>query len=78
MSTCIYRCVYWIIVSDWFGASVGLVITQAVTLTGMFQWGMKQSAELENNLTSVERVLEYCNLEKEPPLESTPGKKLLL
>lgn len=60
---------------DWYGASVGLVITQSVTLTGMFQWGMKQSADLENNLTSVERVLEYCNLEKEPPLESTPDKK---
>lgn len=56
---------------------MGLAISQAIGLTGMFQWGMRQSAELENQMTSVERVLEYSNLEKEPPLESAAGFKSL-
>lgn len=59
--------------TDWFGGDVGLAITQSIGLTGMFQWGIKQSAELENHMTSVERVLEYFNIEKEAPLESLPG-----
>ncbi|CAH1987634.1 unnamed protein product [Acanthoscelides obtectus] len=60
-----------------FGGNVGLAITQAIGLTGMFQWGMRQSTELENQMTSVERVLEYSSIEHEPPLESSPEKKPL-
>lgn len=58
-----------------FGGNVGLAITQSIALTGMFQWGMRQSTELENQMTSVERVLEYSELEKERPLESEPETK---
>uniref|UniRef100_A0A0K8VHX2 Putative multidrug resistance-associated protein lethal(2)03659 n=1 Tax=Bactrocera latifrons TaxID=174628 RepID=A0A0K8VHX2_BACLA len=54
---------------------VGLAITQAMGLTGMVQWGMRQSAELENNMTCVERVVEYDQIEPEGELESRPGKK---
>ncbi|GLG99920.1 Putative multidrug resistance-associated protein [Gryllus bimaculatus] len=64
-----------IIGTNVFGGNVGLAITQAIALTGMFQWGMRQSAEMENQMTSVERIMEYKNVEQEPPLESAPGKK---
>lgn len=51
------------------GGNVGLAITQIFNLIAMCQWGMRQTAELENNMTSVERVNEYINLEPEAPLE---------
>ncbi|KAH0554301.1 probable multidrug resistance-associated protein lethal(2)03659 [Cotesia glomerata] len=57
------------------GGDVGLAITQSIGLTGVFQWGMRQAAEVENQMTSVERVLEYTNIESEPALESLPDKK---
>ncbi|XP_055306698.1 ATP-binding cassette sub-family C member 4-like [Sitodiplosis mosellana] len=47
------------------GAEIGLAITQAMSLTGMMQWGIRQSAEISNQLMSVERVLEYRDLEPE-------------
>lgn len=51
------------------GDQVGLAITQAMSLTGMLQWGIRQSAEVSNQLMSVERILEYRDLEREisPP-----------
>uniref|UniRef100_A0A8D0B2G1 Cystic fibrosis transmembrane conductance regulator n=1 Tax=Sander lucioperca TaxID=283035 RepID=A0A8D0B2G1_SANLU len=50
--------------------SVGLSLTYSVTLMGMFQWGVRQSTELENMMTSVERVVEYTELESEAPWET--------
>jgi len=57
------------------GGDVGLAITQAMGMTGMVQWGMRQSAELENTMTAVERVVEYEDLEPEGDFESKPNKK---
>lgn len=36
---------------------------------------MRQSAELENTMTAVERIIEYETVDPEPELESTPDKK---
>ncbi|XP_030375917.1 probable multidrug resistance-associated protein lethal(2)03659 [Scaptodrosophila lebanonensis] len=57
------------------GGDVGLAITQAMGMTGMVQWGMRQSAELENTMTAVERVVEYDDIEPEGALESAADKK---
>ncbi|KAL0963885.1 hypothetical protein UPYG_G00314870 [Umbra pygmaea] len=50
--------------------AVGLALSYAVTLMGMFQWGVRQSTEVENMMTSVERVVEYTELESEAPWET--------
>ncbi|EDW63702.2 probable multidrug resistance-associated protein lethal(2)03659 [Drosophila virilis] len=57
------------------GGEVGLAITQAMGMTGMVQWGMRQSAELENTMTAVERVVEYEDIEPEGALEAPADKK---
>uniref|UniRef100_A0A8B9XVT2 Multidrug resistance-associated protein 4 n=1 Tax=Bos mutus grunniens TaxID=30521 RepID=A0A8B9XVT2_BOSMU len=48
---------------------VGLVLSLTITLMGMFQWCVRQSAEAENMMISVERGIEYTDLEKEAPWE---------
>lgn len=48
---------------------VGLALSYSLTLMGMFQWSVRQSAEVENMMISVERVIEYTDLEKEAPWE---------
>lgn len=63
------------LIDESYGGNVGLAITQVMGMTGMVQWGMRQSAELENNMTSVERLVEYQNIETEGKLESEPDKK---
>ncbi|XP_018569050.1 probable multidrug resistance-associated protein lethal(2)03659 [Anoplophora glabripennis] len=46
---------------------VGLAITQAASLSMIIQGGLMQWSELENLMTSVERVLEYTKLDIENP-----------
>uniref|UniRef100_A0A8C5C4F8 Cystic fibrosis transmembrane conductance regulator n=1 Tax=Gadus morhua TaxID=8049 RepID=A0A8C5C4F8_GADMO len=60
-----------ILIYAYLGAGdVGLALSYAITLMGMFQWGVRQSAEVENLMTSVERVMEYTELESEAPWET--------
>ena len=51
--------------SDFLGGDVGVAINACLYLTGALQYGMRQSAEVENMMTSVERVMEYGELKTE-------------
>ncbi|XP_030750791.1 multidrug resistance-associated protein 4-like [Sitophilus oryzae] len=44
---------------------VGLAVSQAMLLTGLLQWAIRQATEMESTMTSVERVLEYAEAEPE-------------
>jgi ATP-binding cassette subfamily C (CFTR/MRP) protein 4 len=57
------------------GGNVGLAITQVLGLTTIVPWGMRQSALLENTMTSVERIIEYNDIDPEPKWESEPDQK---
>ncbi|XP_077987994.1 ATP-binding cassette sub-family C member 4-like isoform X1 [Glandiceps talaboti] len=52
------------------GGLVGLSLTYSLTLMGLVQWWTLRSAEVENQMTSVERVLSYSNIPPEAPLET--------
>lgn len=55
--------------------NVGLVMSQSLILSGMLQYGAKQTAEVSNQMTSVERIVQYTELDKEGPFESVPTKR---
>ncbi|XP_060519081.1 ATP-binding cassette sub-family C member 4-like isoform X2 [Cylas formicarius] len=61
--------------ADTHSGSVGLVIAHSLILTGMLQYGVRQSAEVSSNMTSVERVLQYTHLEEEGPWEPLPANR---
>ncbi|XP_030754743.1 probable multidrug resistance-associated protein lethal(2)03659 isoform X2 [Sitophilus oryzae] len=52
--------------------NVGLAVTQVFQLTNSFQWSIQLWAELEQCMTSVERVMEYTNIEQEDKEGKTP------
>ena len=64
------------LIEDTLGGSVGLAITQSMALVGMMQWGMRQSAEVANQMMSTERVVEYKYMPEEPLLETPQDTKL--
>ncbi|GMT04851.1 hypothetical protein PENTCL1PPCAC_27025, partial [Pristionchus entomophagus] len=51
---------------------VALMLVYAVQLTGFFSWIMRQSAELQNGMVSIERIVNYAAL---PPEETKKGVK---
>ncbi|XP_036361692.1 multidrug resistance-associated protein 4 isoform X2 [Octopus sinensis] len=55
--------------------TVGLSVSYSFVLTGMFQWFIRQTVEVENNIVAVERVIEYSKLPTEASLDSEPSQK---
>lgn len=52
--------------------NIGLAILYCINLVGMCQYGMRQTAEVESQMTSVERITEYAQLPSEPASDSLP------
>ena len=46
-------------------SAAALSISYCITLSGLFQWAVRQSAEAENLITSAERIYEYSQLPSE-------------
>ncbi|KAI4458499.1 atp-binding cassette sub-family c [Holotrichia oblita] len=64
-----------VIMADYFEVSdsnVGLAVSQAMILTGMLQFGVRQSTELISQMTSVERILDYTEIKSEEDTTSDP------
>ncbi|CAF1315244.1 unnamed protein product, partial [Rotaria sordida] len=58
-------------------SSAALSISYCISLTGMFQWAMRQSAEAENFMTSAERIHEYGQLVPESRQNSNKSDVLI-
>ncbi|XP_058808247.1 ATP-binding cassette sub-family C member 4-like isoform X2 [Phymastichus coffea] len=57
---------------DTFAGDVGLALTQVLTICGMLQFVMKQIAELMGQMTSVERMFQFTELEREGLSDGQP------
>jgi ABC-type multidrug transport system fused ATPase/permease subunit len=44
----------------------GILFVYLFNLIGLFQWCVRQSCEIENQMIAVERILEYSELPNEP------------
>ena len=52
---------------------VGLALSYTLQLSGMMQWAVRQTAEAENEIVSVERILDYSKLPQEAPTVAEGG-----
>lgn len=55
----------------------GLVISYALQITSSLSWIVRMTVEVETNIVSVERILDYCELKPEAPevIEPRPPKE---
>lgn len=53
----------------------GIALLHCINLIGMCQWGTRDSAEIEYEMTSVERIIEYTKIPSEPSLKSASNQE---
>ena len=53
------------LILDIAGGTAGLIISSSLMIAGSMQYGVRQSAEFESQMISVERIVEYQDLEQE-------------
>ena len=58
-------------------STAALSISYCITLTGLFQWAIRQSAEAENFMTSAERIYEYGQLVPESDQNNNDSNVLI-
>uniref|UniRef100_A0A2C9GW86 Uncharacterized protein n=1 Tax=Anopheles farauti TaxID=69004 RepID=A0A2C9GW86_9DIPT len=77
ISTAFVACVtfsFIVLHQDTYSANVGLAISQALILTGMVQYGIRQTTESIQQMTAVERVVQYTEIDSETdPPKVPPG-----
>ncbi|CAG9860399.1 unnamed protein product [Phyllotreta striolata] len=59
---------------QFLSGNIGLVVSQSLILTGMLQFGVRQSADAASNMISVERIMQYTKLDREGPFETVGNK----
>ncbi|KOX67452.1 hypothetical protein WN51_10128 [Melipona quadrifasciata] len=65
-SACLSDCfIFTSITNSILGGNVGLAISQSLSIMGSLQPAVKRSSEI-SHVASVERILEYTNVPKEP------------
>ena len=52
---------------------MGLALSYTLQLSGLMQWAVRQTAEAENEIVAVERILQYTELPQEPPTVALGG-----
>lgn len=55
------------------GSEAGLAISSALSIGGSLQRGVRQAVDTQNQMTCVERVIEYSQIPPEAPLNLTKG-----
>ncbi|XP_044728783.1 ATP-binding cassette subfamily C member 4-like [Chrysoperla carnea] len=58
------------------GSEIGLALSQALNLLFVVQFGIKEASEMINQMTGVERILEYTKIKSEGPFDTPEDTKV--
>lgn len=71
-----FWCIYQTTETALKGGKVGFLVLTSLGFIETYESGVVESAELETQMTSVERIIEYSELTSEPALESDVKRTL--